>query len=159
MRLPSRPPEYAGALLGVSTVMAIGVAAMVLGCSARANVTDVAQLPPDLRESYEVFAHRCSKCHSLSRPLDSGIDDDAYWAKYVRRMRLQPGSGISKSDEAHVLRYLHHYSIEERRRKAKAHESGDPSLRLETPTPAPARTATESNPPVEAGAGDSGDAS
>jgi hypothetical protein len=75
------------------------------------------ELPAEVREDYEVFAQRCSKCHSLSRPLKSGITDDGYWQEYVERMRRQASSGISPSDEGPILRFLHYYSLEEKRRR------------------------------------------
>ena len=59
---------------------------------------------------------RCSKCHSLARPLNSGIIDDGYWKLYVARMRRQPGSGISLEDTDQILRFLHYYSMEEIRK-------------------------------------------
>jgi hypothetical protein len=73
---------------------------------------------PDAQEDYRIFAARCSKCHSLARPLNSGIEDDEHWVRYVARMRRQPGSGISEQDSVAILRFLHLYSLEERRRKA-----------------------------------------
>jgi len=87
--------------------------------SYRSETAYAAKLPPDVRPSFDVFAQRCSKCHSLSRPLDSGIDDDAYWQMYVRRMRLQPGSGISQNDEKIILEFLHYYAKERRERKTQ----------------------------------------
>jgi len=80
---------------------------------------DVAKLPDDLRPDYALFAQRCSKCHSLARPLGSGIDDDEYWKRYVERMRRQPGSGISPADEAPILRFLHYFSEEQRKKKGE----------------------------------------
>ncbi len=74
-------------------------------------------MPDQMRADYEVFAQRCSKCHSLSRPLDSGITDDDFWREYVERMRRQPGSGISLEDETPILRFLHHYSLDQLRRR------------------------------------------
>ncbi|HXU05602.1 MAG TPA: hypothetical protein VN903_31805 [Polyangia bacterium] len=71
---------------------------------------DVAQLPVDVRPDYALFARRCSKCHQLARPLNSGIRDDAMWAGYVERMRRQPGSGITRADTVPILRFLHYYS-------------------------------------------------
>jgi len=71
---------------------------------------DISTLPSNVRADYGVFAQKCSKCHSLSRPLESGIKDDTYWAEYVERMRRQPGSGISPSDVVPILRFLHYYS-------------------------------------------------
>ena len=78
---------------------------------------DVSALPANVRADYRVFAQRCSKCHALARPLESGITDDAYWAEYVERMRRQPSSGISPADITPILRFLHYYSTDQRRRQ------------------------------------------
>jgi hypothetical protein len=94
-------------------------------------------LSPEARADYAVFALRCSKCHSLSRPLDSGIDDDEFWKAYVARMRRQPGSGISQEDATVILRFLHVYSIEERRRKAGTSEVAPAPASAPAPTLAP----------------------
>lgn len=69
---------------------------------------DPRQMPEEVRSDYALFAQRCSKCHSLARPLQSGITGDEYWADYVERMRRQPGSGISREDAALILRFLHY---------------------------------------------------
>jgi hypothetical protein len=89
---------------------------------------DAAQLPEAVRPDYALFARRCSKCHSLARPLGSGIVDDAVWIAYVNKMRRQPGSGISPQDAAPILRFLHYYSAEQLRIK-RAHDeaSGGPA--------------------------------
>ena len=71
---------------------------------------DPAQMPVEVRADYALFAHRCSKCHSLARPLQSGITSDEYWAIYVERMRRQPGSDISIEDTVYILRFLHYLS-------------------------------------------------
>jgi hypothetical protein len=77
-------------------------------------------LPPEARADYSVFAERCSKCHALSRPLNSGIVSDDHWALYVSRMRRLPGSGISPEDTAVILRFLHYYSLDQIRKKETA---------------------------------------
>ena len=87
------------------------LAAALLGaCAEGAAGVPPEQVPPDLRADYQVFAVRCSKCHSLSRPLQSGITDDRHWASYIARMRLQPGSGITADDAPRILRFLSYYS-------------------------------------------------
>jgi hypothetical protein len=127
-----------------STVMRVrmgmvGVGMMVataVGCSgwlARSEGLDPATLPENIRGDYAVFAERCSKCHSLARPLSSGIDDDDYWAMYVARMRRQPASGISQEDTVVVLRFLHYFSEDMKAKKAK-HEA--PSLPASSASPA-----------------------
>ena len=74
---------------------------------------DPSVVPPDVRADYALFAQRCSKCHSLARPLNSGITDDGYWHMYVERMRRQPGSGITEADTVPILRFLHWYSTQQ----------------------------------------------
>ncbi len=81
---------------------------------ARGEGLDVAALPSSVQADYAVFAQRCSKCHSLARPLQSGIKSDDYWRDYVARMRRQPASGISEQDADVILRFLHYYSAEEK---------------------------------------------
>jgi hypothetical protein len=80
---------------------------------------DPSTIPGNLRADYGVFAQRCSKCHSLSRPLNSGITDDAYWSMYVERMRRQPASGISPEDTGPILRFLRYYSADPARQKER----------------------------------------
>jgi hypothetical protein len=92
----------------------------VVACSAaagRANEPEWLPQTPDARADYQIFAVRCSKCHSLARPLSTGIDDDEFWRLYVAKMRRQPGSGISAEDATATLRFLHLYVLEQRRRK------------------------------------------
>lgn len=84
----------------------------------RSDEVDVAKLPRGVRADYALFARRCSKCHSLARPLGAGITDDEYWARYVERMRLQPSSGISVEDKAPILRFLHYYSQQQLQKNA-----------------------------------------
>jgi hypothetical protein len=115
----------------------------------RSETIDPATLPQDVRADYDVFAQRCSKCHSLARPLNSGIVDDDYWAMYVARMRRQPASGISVEDSRVILRFLHYYSLEQIRKKQArdAERSGAPAA------PPPVSPPTFS---ADGGAGDAG---
>lgn len=92
---------------------------MSTACREGSDAIDPSTLPETVRADYQVFARRCSKCHSLARPLTSGITDMGQWERYVARMRMQPGSGINEADEAIVLRFLKHYSAEELRKKAE----------------------------------------
>jgi hypothetical protein len=89
-------------------------AAALIVVACRGEGLEPADLPADVRSDYALFAQRCSKCHSLDRPLGSGISDDAFWKKYVEQMRLKPGSGISLDDEPHILHFLHYYSASRR---------------------------------------------
>jgi hypothetical protein len=103
----------------------LGLALGIVGCSAgHSEPFDTSRLADDIRADYDVFAVRCSKCHSLARTLNSGIDDDEYWSMYVARMRRQPASGITREDSAVVLRFLHYFSVGERRRKGRPVPAG-----------------------------------
>lgn len=102
-------------------LLVVVVLMAVVGCTgnalSRGEGLDPSTIPGEVRADYDVFAQRCSKCHSLARPLQSGIDDDDFWRSYVARMRRQPGSGISPEDATVILRFLHYYSIEQKRLK------------------------------------------
>jgi hypothetical protein len=69
---------------------------------------EVSALPPPVAESYQLFASRCSRCHTLARPLDARITDRAHWRAYVERMRKTPGSGISERDASEIMIFLGH---------------------------------------------------
>jgi hypothetical protein len=101
----------------VRLLVLLAASGLGLSCSG-SHVAPPDWLPatPDARADFDTFAVRCSKCHSLARPLDSGIDDDEYWRIYVDKMRRQPGSGISPTDAMAALRFLHLYALEQRRR-------------------------------------------
>lgn len=98
----------------------------LVACGGAGDGMEQARLPPEIRSDYVVFAQKCSKCHSLARPLQSGIEDDVFWRHYVDRMRAMPGSGISEEDATKILRFLHFFSAEQRKRR----ESG----RLDRPS-------------------------
>jgi hypothetical protein len=104
--------------LGAVAGWGAAVVALGIGCKQWVHEgLDPTTMPEDLRADYSLFAQRCSKCHSLARPLSSGIDDDDYWVAYVDRMRRQPSSGISEEDTVAVLRFLRYFSAGERQKK------------------------------------------
>jgi hypothetical protein len=108
--------------LGAGLSLLLGV----FGCAGSHVDDPESALPADVRADYAVFALRCSKCHSLARPLNSGIDTDEYWKMYVERMRRQPASGISVADTVPILRFLHVFSIAERKRKQEQEDKDSP---------------------------------
>ncbi len=132
-----------------AAALAVLSVAAVVGCATnRSEGLDASKMPEAVRPDYEVFAQRCSKCHSLARPLQSGIDDDAFWALYVARMRRQPSSGISMEDTKVILRFLHYFSEERKRAKTSGNAP-------EPPPGAVTATATATTPtptaPLDAG--------
>jgi hypothetical protein len=75
----------------------------------RGDRVDVSSYPPEIQSAYRVFAVRCSRCHTLARPLNARISDPQHWIRYVTRMRRQPGSGINSSNAQIILRFLLYY--------------------------------------------------
>jgi hypothetical protein len=96
-------------LAWAGVVLAAAAVAACPSAMPQSEGMDLSAVPPDEQADYGVFAQRCSKCHSLARPLNSGITDDGYWRIYVEKMKRQPGSGISEGDKVPILRFLHWY--------------------------------------------------
>jgi len=94
-------------------VLAWVLAVLLMGCTGhearRGDRVDVSRYPQEIREAYRVFAFRCSRCHTLARPLNARIDDPEHWVRYVQRMRRQPSSGINAQDGDTILKFLLYY--------------------------------------------------
>ena len=117
-------------------------AALVLATASachRGEGLDTGKMPENVRGDYAVFAHRCSKCHSLARPLSANITDDEQWVLYANRMRRQPGSGISYADQDAILRFLRYYAADLRRAQAEKNGAApaDPHATQSVPVLAP----------------------
>lgn len=120
-----------------STFFALLLLALVAACSSRTEGLDRTKLPDEIRSDYDLFARKCSKCHTLARPLQAGITDDEQWVMYVKRMRRQMGSGISYEDQDHILRFLRYYAAELRKRDAEKKGLVAPANDAAPPTTAP----------------------
>ncbi|MBI4355873.1 MAG: hypothetical protein HY597_05470 [Candidatus Omnitrophica bacterium] len=67
---------------------------------------NVSGYPSEMQAKYEVFKQRCSKCHTLARPINAQFASAKVWERYVKRMMLRPGSGISGSDGKAIWEFL-----------------------------------------------------
>lgn len=67
---------------------------------------DVTAYPPEMQTSYELFANRCAKCHSLARPINSDYALPEEWSRYVKRMMRKPGSGIAPKEAKLIYEFL-----------------------------------------------------
>jgi hypothetical protein len=111
-----------GSWRGVWPARAVAYAALAcgaLGCfgttrTRHGDRVDVSGYPPEIRSAYRVFSVRCSRCHTLARPLNAGIRNEQHWVRYVARMRRTPGSGINERDGKVILKFLLFYSAHER---------------------------------------------
>lgn len=115
-----RPPFLATAL-----VMLVALTSAVPACT-HSEGLDTTKMPDAIRADYDLFARKCSKCHSLARPLTANITDNEQWNLYVQRMRRQPASGISPDDATGILRFLHYYAADLRRIQAEKNGAAAP---------------------------------
>lgn len=69
------------------------------------NKIDVASYPPEQQKSYKMFADKCSKCHTIARPINTTMTKDE-WERYVKRMMHKPNSGISDNQGKAIFEFL-----------------------------------------------------
>ena len=120
------------------------------GCAGASKVRhgdsiDVSNYPKDIQDAYAVFAVRCSRCHTLARPLNARIHDAQHWQRYVTRMRRNPSSGINATNADIILRFLLYYMHErDSAEQGAAEPESEPDIE---PTPASTSTRTPIPPP------------
>jgi len=66
---------------------------------------DVSKYPPEIQKDYKLFSGKCSKCHTLARPLNTTMTKEE-WSRYVKRMMHKPNSGISGKDGKAIFDFL-----------------------------------------------------
>ena len=67
---------------------------------------DVSKYPPEMKAAYKVFTDRCSKCHTIARPINCDFALDDEWERYVKRMMNKGGSIISAADGKQIYDFL-----------------------------------------------------
>lgn len=67
---------------------------------------DVSKYPQGIQDNYELFSHKCSQCHKLSRPINSDYAVPDEWSRYIKRMMFKPGSGISAGEGKKIFEFL-----------------------------------------------------
>lgn len=82
------------------------------------DTVDVSGYTKDIQESYAVFASKCSKCHTLARPINTNLAA-AEWKMYVKRMMNKPDSGISPDQGKAVYTFLKFWQDEKDKQAAK----------------------------------------
>jgi len=66
---------------------------------------DVSAYPAEQQGAYKVFSTKCSKCHTIARPINTMMKRDE-WERYVKRMMHKPNSGISDSQGKDIFAFL-----------------------------------------------------
>lgn len=101
---------------GIICLMAVaGLSLPLLLAAQSANVAlpqdkgpakvDVSQYPPEQQKAYKVFESKCSKCHTIARPINTTMTR-AEWERYVKRMMHKPNSGISDNQGKEIFEFL-----------------------------------------------------
>jgi len=78
------------------------------------DYVDVSSFPVEIQERYSIFAKKCSKCHTLARPINTDFSF-AKWKRYVKRMLNKPDSGISPNTGKKIYQFLKFYQAHRNR--------------------------------------------
>jgi hypothetical protein len=89
--------------------------ALFLAAQSGSNVTlpqdkgpdkvNVSSYPAEQLKGYKVFTEKCSKCHTIARPINTTMTPPE-WSRYVKRMMHKPNSGISDSQGKTIYEFL-----------------------------------------------------
>lgn len=113
----------AAALLG-ALAMTAQTSTVVLPQDKGPGKINVSGYPPEMQKSYRVFAEKCSKCHTIARPINTTMTRPE-WERYVKRMMHKPNSGISDKQGKEIFEFL---VYDEENRKAKNPKAFYPAL-------------------------------
>ena len=80
---------------------------------------DVSAYPPPQQAAYKVFTSKCSKCHTIARPMNTMMKRDE-WERYVKRMMHKPNSGISDAQGKLIFDFLVYDQTERKDKNPKA---------------------------------------
>lgn len=69
------------------------------------DVIDVSKYPPESQKTYGLFRTKCSKCHTIARPINTTMAR-AEWERYVKRMMHKPNSGISGGEGKRIFEFV-----------------------------------------------------
>lgn len=69
------------------------------------NFIDVSAYPQEMQEAYKVFERKCSRCHTLARPINSDFESEE-WRTYVYKMMRKPGSGLTPKTAEPIIEFL-----------------------------------------------------
>ena len=81
------------------------------------NFIDVTSYPTKMQEAYKLFTNKCSRCHTVARPINSVFAPEE-WRKYVYKMMRKPGSGLTPKTAEEIIRFLI-YDAQHREKKTK----------------------------------------
>ena len=80
---------------------------------------DVKAYPAPQQAAYKLFTGKCSKCHTIARPMNTMMKRDE-WERYVKRMMHKPNSGISDGQGKQIFEFLVFDQTERKDKNPKA---------------------------------------
>jgi hypothetical protein len=81
------------------------------------NFIDVTAYPPKMQVTYELFTRKCSRCHTVARPINATFTSEE-WRKYVYKMMGKPGSGLTPKTAEKIIEFLV-YDLQHRDKKTQ----------------------------------------
>lgn len=69
------------------------------------NFINVSAYPLEMQENYKLFEQKCSRCHTLARPINSEFTGEV-WREYVYKMMRKPGSGLTPRSAEPIIQFL-----------------------------------------------------
>jgi hypothetical protein len=67
---------------------------------------DVSKYPPEVQKKYQVFAKKCSNCHTLARAINCDFVLDDEWERYVKRMMRKAGTLITPDEGKQIFEFV-----------------------------------------------------
>ena len=80
---------------------------------------DVSSYPPEMQKNYKLFSGKCSKCHTIARPINTTMTRPE-WERYVKRMMHKPNSGINENQGKQIFEFLMYDETERKAKNPKA---------------------------------------
>jgi hypothetical protein len=80
---------------------------------------DISGYPKEMQADYKLFASKCSKCHTIARPINTMMKRDE-WERYVKRMMHKPNSGINDAQGKQIFDFLVYDQTERKDKNPKA---------------------------------------
>ena len=103
----------------VPLVLAAQTSNVVLPQDKGPDKIDVSAYPAPQQAAYKVFTTKCSKCHTIARPMNTMMKRDE-WERYVKRMMHKPNSGISDAQGKTIFEFLVYDQTERKDKNPKA---------------------------------------
>lgn len=73
---------------------------------------DVSGYPAEQQRNYDVVAAKCTKCHPLSRTVNSHFSGQE-WKRYMKKMIRRPNSGVNEEQAVKIYEFLKVKAVQE----------------------------------------------